>query len=182
MDTVTIAMQATPLTWILVADAKQARVYARQKSPRRIPLPGNARHRHYTEQVTPSLELVEGMAWQAESPEIYETGRNATGMVFQSVGGARHMSEPHLDARSETAQHFAAAVAGHLNAALKAKKFERLVLVAPPRMLGELRKHLDGAVQKIVLAELPKDFTQYEGSLLLRQVTEALRVANHRTT
>lgn len=182
MDTVTIAMKVTPVTWILVMDAQQAKVYVRGKTQRRVPLAGNARHRHFSEVLIPQLESLSGMAWEAESPERYEAGRNATGMVFQSVGGARHMSEPHLDARSETAQHFAANVASDLNAALQAKQFERLVLVAPPRMLGELRKHLDGAVQKIVLAELPKDFTQYEGSRLLRQVTEALRVANHRTT
>ncbi|HYJ29050.1 MAG TPA: host attachment family protein [Allosphingosinicella sp.] len=37
--------------------------------------------------------------------------------------------------------------------------FEQLVVVAPPKTLGELRKHYHKEVQKRLAAEIPKDLT-----------------------
>jgi protein required for attachment to host cells len=157
-----------PITWILVADGKQAQVYTREPVERRIPP-------SFAESVTHEPMPIAGMRWKAESPSNYEVGRNATGMVFESSGGARHMAEPHVDAREEVKQHLAAVVAEALGAAKAAKQFDRLVLVAPPKMLGEIKKHLGKAVQKSVVAELPKELTHYEGETLLEHLQDVLQ-------
>ena len=109
---------------------------------------------------------VAGMRWEAESADQYEVGRNATGMVFQSSGSARHMSEPHMDVREEIKVHFAKAVAKQLNQAREKKAFDRLVLIAPAKMLGEIKKQLDEKVLVRIVAEMPKDLTHYEGRAL----------------
>jgi protein required for attachment to host cells len=49
-------------------------------------------------------------------------------------------------------------------------KFERLVLVAPPKELGRLRAELSPAVRERVTAELNKDLTR----LSLREMAEHL--------
>ena len=42
-----------------------------------------------------------------------------------------------------------------------AQRFDRLVLVAPPKFLGALRKELHKEVQKLVSDELPKDLSWF---------------------
>src|SRR5688572_8855450 len=86
-----------PVTWILVADSKQAQIYTRQKVETQRPIIGNSKHNQFEEIVTHEPVPVPDMKWEAESADSYEMGRNATGMVFQSSGTARHMSEPHMD-------------------------------------------------------------------------------------
>jgi len=44
--------------------------------------------------------------------------------------------------------------------------FDRLVLVAPPRTLGELRPHLHKEVASRVVAEIAKDLTNHPGDKL----------------
>ena len=47
-----------------------------------------------------------------------------------------------------------------LDQAAAAGAFERLILVAPPRTLGDLRAALAAATRKRVTGELDKDLTQ----------------------
>lgn len=175
MNHVTIAMRALPVTWILVADAGQAKIYARASAEKRIPMAGNAHHRHYAESQARELEPVPGMAWEAESPETYETGRDRLGSVFESGSKARHKSEPHREVKTEIRRNFVARVAAEVNKAYAAGKFERLMLAAPPKVLGDLRAKLDEAVQSCIMAELAKDLTRYDDGTLLQQVRAALR-------
>src|SRR5689334_23195051 len=86
-----------PVTWILVADSRQAQVYTRQKVEKLVPLAGNSRRNQFEEVIAHAPVAVAGMKWEAESVDQYEVGRNATGMVFESASSARSMSEPHLD-------------------------------------------------------------------------------------
>lgn len=165
-------MAKYPITWVLVADGKQAQVYAHAVEEKSVPLAGNAKHRHYDASPARILTPIPGMRWEAESPKAYETGRNATGMVFASVGGARHIGEPHIDARREVKQHFASDLAAQINDAREKKRFDRLVLAAPPRMLGEVRTHLSEAVRKVVIAELPKELTQCDSRTLQEHIRE----------
>jgi hypothetical protein len=99
-----------PITWILVADGRQAQVYTRECVERRMPP-------SFAESISYEPVLVAGMRWEAESTDQYQVGRNATGMVFGSSGSVRHMTEPHMDAREEVKQHLAVVVAEALDAA-----------------------------------------------------------------
>lgn len=169
----TVPVAKSPITWILVADSKQAQVYTRERMEKYIPLPGNSRRSQFSEVITHEPVLVPGMKWQAESTDQYEIGRNKTGMVFQSAGGSRSMSAPHMDVHEEIRNNFAKTIAGHVNRALAEKAFDRLVLVASPKMLGEIKKHLDAKTLKSIAAEMPKDLTHYEGEDLLQHLRDS---------
>jgi protein required for attachment to host cells len=56
-------------------------------------------------------------------------------------------------------ERFAARVADTLYDMEHAHRFRELVVVAPPRMLGELRARLRSEVADTVIAEVPKDLT-----------------------
>ena len=61
-------------------------------------------------------------------------------------------------ARLDEAGH-AAAVARWLNARVLAHEFDRLVLIADPRSLGEMRRHFHKEVDRVLTAEVPKNLT-----------------------
>jgi protein required for attachment to host cells len=151
-----------PITWILVADGRQAQIYRRQYVDELIPLERRFRRSQFEEVATNEPVPVPGMKWKAESPAQYEVGRNKIGMVFESANSARSMSEPHINVREEIRNHFAKTIAGHLNRAQAQKAFDRLVLIAPAKMLGEIKKQLDERVLKQVVAEMPKDLTHFD--------------------
>jgi protein required for attachment to host cells len=56
-------------------------------------------------------------------------------------------------------QKFAKEIAGALYKAAHAGRFSRLVVVAPPRTIGDLRGELHKEVADRVVAEVPKDLT-----------------------
>lgn len=70
---------------------------------------------------------------------------------------------------------FAKQVADYLDA--HQFQFERLVLVGPPRFIGELRKALSGPVTKKLTDSIPKHFGQLaERDLISRLSSEGLSV------
>lgn len=155
-----------PITWILVADGRQAQVYIREKVEKLVPLASPSKRNLFAEAIAREPVPVPGMRWEAEPVEHYQVGRNATGMVFESASSARHMAEPHIDARQEVKDHFARTIAERLNRAKLDKLYDRLVLIAPPKMLGEIKKYLEKRVLKQIVAEMPKDLTYFDAESL----------------
>lgn len=81
------------------------------------------------------------------------------GRTFDSAGEGRHAKEPHTDPRALEKRNFARQLAGRLEEADKRGAFDRLVIVSPPRALGDLRAVLPAAVRAKVDREIPKDLT-----------------------
>jgi protein required for attachment to host cells len=135
-----------PVTWILVADGKQAQIYTRSPVGRKVPT-GSAEHPNYLEFQEQGLVPVPEMAFKANSAKGHDQL-------------AHQMNAPHIDIHNEIKHHFMKIIAERLNDAKAKKLFDRLVLIAPPKMLGELRADLDKKVLAVVVAELPKDLTQ----------------------
>jgi protein required for attachment to host cells len=54
---------------------------------------------------------------------------------------------------------FARRVGDYLDQARQERRYDQLVLVAPPKFLGALRKELRKEVEKLVADELPKDLS-----------------------
>jgi protein required for attachment to host cells len=174
MKTTSINARKAPTVWVLVADGKQASIYQLGKAEKVIPLPGNAKHPHYETSAALELSEVAGMHWQAQSAEEYQVGRNATGMVFESAGGARHMSAPHVDVRREVKEHFATMVAGEVNSARAKKSFDQIIVIAPPLILGVLREHFDKDTRNAIKAELQKELVNLSPSELMPHLQKAL--------
>jgi len=161
-------------TWILVADAKTAQIYTKKLIEKRIPMAGNATHPHFEE--TQEIEFVPVLAkaLHSESAVIYQVGRNQTGAVIESVGGIRHMGEPHIDARREVKQHFAQAIADLLNHQSTEQEFDNLVLIAPSAMLSDIENGLNKKLHSKVSKKIAKELA----NLNIKELTEHLKNIN----
>lgn len=79
--------------------------------------------------------------------------------VNTGSGGRHRSSTANPDASRLDEDDFAAAVAAHLNHEVLAGRIERLFVIADPRTLGELRRHLHEATKAKLVGDLAKDLT-----------------------
>lgn len=159
-----------PITWFLVADGETAQVYVRSRDEIKIPMQGNAKHHHYAQEAEPRMIPVPDMHWTAESLAGFEAGNHQLGRVFESGNAARHSVAPHMDIHEELKLRFMHTVAEQVRTAYTNKSFDYIVLIAPPRLLGELKKNLEPHILGRVLAELPKELTGCNGGELLGHI------------
>jgi protein required for attachment to host cells len=94
-----------------------------------------------------------------------------------SRSGMRHALEPPHDYHKIEKHRFSAAVAEALHKASETNAFDRLVLVAPRRSLGELRSLLSDRVKKQVDQEIAKDLTTATPAQLWRHLQPLIRQA-----
>jgi ribosome-associated translation inhibitor RaiA len=79
--------------------------------------------------------------------------RSEEGQVFEEPGGPPERKK----AEKKDSPHFVRDIAATLDAALGAHKFDKLVLVAPPRLLSELREHMTPRVRATLAHQVPKN-------------------------
>jgi protein required for attachment to host cells len=99
-------------------------------------------------------------ALEAEDAPTSALGTDRPGRVFQSVGEARSGVEQ-TDWHDRDEQEFLRALAARLDKAVQAKEVSRLVIVAPPRALGVLRKAYSQHVKDAIVAEVDKDLASH---------------------
>ncbi|WP_116092051.1 host attachment family protein [Sphingomonas crusticola] len=73
--------------------------------------------------------------------------------------GAGGSTAGEADFHQQAEDRFAAEAAERINRAALANQFEKLIIVAPPKTLGELRKHYHKQVEGKIAAEIAKDLT-----------------------
>ncbi len=145
------------VTWILVADHQHARVFANEgpgKGVRQVDDPVLDTH------LKASREL------EAHEPD---TG-------FSAKDGIRHGIEPHKDPHREAGRRFLGEAVAAVEAAERTSAFDRLVLVAPPRALGELRQMMPEKLAGRVTGELDKDLTKADAGELAKHLESMLAV------
>ncbi len=84
---------------------------------------------------------------------------DAPGRTFDRGGQGRHAMERPSDPQRNNQQMFAREIADYIDKAAGRSAFDRLIIVAAPQMLGELRQSLSNAAKTKVTGELPKDLT-----------------------
>lgn len=131
-------MRRAKVTWIVVADGARGRILAASGAE-------------------PALSLVRELESEAARKRTRELGTERPGRVRESAMTARHAMEPRADWHRQEEEKFAALLAQEL--AHAEAQFDALILVAPPRALGDLRQALDAASRKRVVGELAKDLT-----------------------
>ena len=104
-----------------------------------------------------------------DNPKDREQHTDAPGRTFSSAGtprggalsaGAHNRSAyAETDFRQLEEDRFAALAAEMLKQRALRNDFDSLVVVAPPKTLGELRKHYHKEVEKRLAAEVTKDLT-----------------------
>lgn len=83
---------------------------------------------------------------------------DAPGRTFDS-GGAGRSAYQEVDFHQLEEDRFAAETAELLRKRALNNDFESLIIVAPPKTLGELRKHYHKEVEKRLAGEIAKDLT-----------------------
>lgn len=125
-------------TWILIADAGSARVLE-------------------TQGIGQPLRIVSSHSLEQDLPPSHELGQDRPPRSHDSVGSARHAFEPKADPHRKLKRSFAKLISDELEAAAASKSFDRLIIVAPPVLLGDLRQELPRSVKDRTAAEVAKD-------------------------
>jgi protein required for attachment to host cells len=94
------------------------------------------------------------------NPATREWGSDRPGRAFSSVGARRGAVEE-TDWHELEEERFVRAIAETLNAAAESGELTELVIVAPPKALGELRKELSEKARSRIVGELDKDLTRH---------------------
>jgi protein required for attachment to host cells len=144
-------------TWILVADGGRARILE------------TAGKRH-------GMHVVTGSESHFHNPPSRELGRDAPGRVYESYGSARHAVEPRHDPHSALEALFASQLAAMLADYSARESFDRLVVVAPATMLGNLRKMIKPQVREKIVAEIDKDLTRVPTNEIASHVEHVIGV------
>jgi protein required for attachment to host cells len=93
-----------------------------------------------------------------EHPSTSELGTDRPGRSHQSVGSHRSAMEE-TDLHDQAEEAFLADLVHRLDAALLSKEAKDLVIVAPPRALGALRKTYSDHIRTALIVEIDKDLT-----------------------
>ncbi|MGV3455765.1 host attachment family protein [Sphingomonas sp.] len=93
-----------------------------------------------------------------DNPDNIDQRTDAPGRSFSSVGSGRSAYEE-TDFHQLEEDRFAAETAELLKKRALNNDFESLIIVAPPRTLGELRKHYHKEVSERLTGEIDKTLT-----------------------
>jgi len=125
-------------TWVLIADGARARIV-----------------RHAQEGIE-----AEDLLFEFDHKQLGEIMSDRPGRSFASEGTRRSAIEYRSEPEKEQEARFAEALLAELERRLHAHEFDRLAIVAEPRMLGMLRKGISPALRRSVVTEVPKDLTK----------------------
>ena len=146
------------ITWVLVADGARATVLANE---------GVGRGLH---EALPMDFVASNLPTRARVSDRPGRARNAR------TGRRSSPLAPAGDAHRLEKAAFARRLARQLGAWARRGAFDRLILVAPPRMLGDLRGALDARTRRRLHDTVPKDLTRQPAAAVAREVARALAV------
>ena len=148
-----------PIIWVLVADAARARLFQ-------------------VERPQQTLSAALGRELIGSNLPSREIASDRPGRTFDRGGEGRHAKEPSTDPARHAQEEFARDVVRLLDEKRESRSFERLIVVAPPQFLGDLRAAMPQQLQAAVAAEVAKDLSKlpmHELQDHLREVLDAQR-------
>ena len=146
-------------TWILVAHHAGARVFESRG-------PGKG------------IDLVETIEHPEGRMRDRDIDSDRPGRSFRKDSGdPRRAAMSRKEGPHDRAvSNFARALTDKLQQARMENQYERLVLVAPPRLLGLLRSSLDGPTAQLVVGSLDKDLASSKEAELIEHLGEVIAV------
>lgn len=142
-------------TWIVVADNAGARLFAHEG-------PGTG------------LKPINELSHPAGRLHDRDIGSDRPGRSFDRMGSGRHAMDPRQTPREHENELFTRDIAKVLTEGRHQHRYQKLVLVAAPKVLGSLRAQLDDATSEAVMASLDKDLTDVSASELPRHLAPLL--------
>lgn len=135
-------------TWILVADAARARLFELKRKG------------------TDPVEIATYAYPEGRSPgREHEHGRLPR--VQESNSPSRHAIEPRTPLREKHAQRFADTLCAVMQKGRQEGRYDRLILMGPPRFLGVLHGSLDEQTAARVVGEVRNDLVTLTPAELL---------------
>ncbi|NOJ45810.1 host attachment family protein [Bradyrhizobium archetypum] len=128
-------------TLVLIGDGKKALFLRNKGTPQQL----NLEVEHVLEQ---------------DNPATREQGTDRPGRSIGSVGSARSAMEQ-ADWHYIAEERFADAIAEALYRLAHGNRFEKLVVVAPAKVLGNLRQAFHAEVTERIVGEIPKELTSH---------------------
>lgn len=141
-------------TWILTAHRGGACLYGQ-------PVPGAKLQR---------LETIDHPEGRLQDSEL---NTDRYGRAFDSGGHGRRAMATEQRPHERVAEDFARSLADDLNHARMAGRFDDLILVAEPTMLGLLRQSLDDTTSKHLKGTIDKSYGPEDESILSEALAEA---------
>ena len=128
-------------SWVIVADGSRARIFEVGSSSK--------------------LHEIETLAHPESRQHEQELTSDLPGRAYDSSGEGRHAMGSTVEPKQHEVETFAKQIADHLDKARTDNRLGKLVVIAAPGMLGELRKAFSAELSKLVLGEIDKDLTQH---------------------
>ncbi|MSO65952.1 MAG: host attachment protein [Alphaproteobacteria bacterium] len=148
---------AKTVTWVVVADTASAAVYANAGKGE-------------------GLQDVHAFATGEANATRQNIVSDRPGRTYNMLGSARRGMEPHTDPKDVARGVFLRKAVDYLHDADHRRQFDALVLVAPPRALGRLRKLLPAHLAERLKAEVKKDLTQESIPKLVGHLADVIRL------
>ncbi len=126
--------------WVVVADGEKALFLENAGTPDK-----------------PALRVFNGI--EQPNPKTAAQGADRPGRLSDGMGSAHRSAVQETDWHRMAKHEFAHEVAAVLEKNAQAGRFEQLIIVAPPVVLGELRKSVSKAVSDRIVAQVSKDLT-----------------------
>jgi protein required for attachment to host cells len=134
------ALKVSTGAWVVVCDGRKALILE-----------------NIGDRISPNLRQLEVCGHS--DARTSELGTDAPGRVHPSTGAARSSVEQ-TDWHDEAEREFLQALATRLDKAVTAGETRGLVVVAPPRALGMLRKAYTASIQGALRKEVDKDLVR----------------------
>ena len=116
------------------------------------------------------VDLVVERILARDNPPTREQGTDRPGRSSAGLGVARSAMEE-ADWHYLAKERFAGELADALYRGAHASLFDRLVIIAPPKILGNLRKAFHPEVAERIAAEIPKELTSHPVAEIERLVS-----------
>ena len=127
------------ITWVVIADAGRCRIFETADRGRTL-----------------SEALDQDLVADHRASRDLDADR--PGRTFDRAGGGRHAKAPRTDPHRHAQQVFAHEIAHRLQD--DQSRFDRLILVAPPSFLGDLRAALSDRLASLVSNSVARDLTK----------------------
>ena len=126
-------------TWVLVANASEAHLYATERLGEEMSVVKDYEH---------PQSRAKGTSLASDKPGSY-----------QGYGSSRGSMGDAVDPKTYEAERFADELANELDRGRTANAYRRLALVAEPHFQGLLKAHLNEHTRALVVNSINKDFT-----------------------
>jgi protein required for attachment to host cells len=142
-------------TWVLIADGARARILENDG-------PGHG------------LAAIGGLVFHGDHSATHDLVSDREGRSFSSHGPGRSAIDSRTDPHGDLKTTFAHLLADVLARGLEQKSYDRLIIVAPPVTLGDLRVAISDVVRLKVVGEVNHDLTKFPNGEVAEHLKDVL--------